>query len=38
MQLRNIHEKLIEAIQIMLVDCKVNLPYYGNFNLFVNFH
>ena len=37
MQLRNIHEKLIEAIQIMLIDTKVNLPYYGNFNLFVNF-
>lgn len=38
MILRNIHEKLIESIQNMLIDDRVNLPYYGNFNLFVNFH
>ncbi len=31
------HEKLIESVQQMLIDTKVNLPYYGNFNLFVNF-
>lgn len=37
MQVKNIHEKLMESIQIMLVDTKVNLPYYGNFNLFINF-
>ena len=36
-QLKNIHEKLMESIQVMLIDTKVNLPYYGNFNLFVNF-
>jgi predicted metal-dependent peptidase len=34
---RNEHEKLIEAIQRMLIDTRVNLPYYGNFNLFINF-
>jgi predicted metal-dependent peptidase len=38
MQLKNIHEKLMESIQVMLIDTKVNLPYYGNFNLFVTFH
>ena len=38
MQLKNIHEKLMESIQQMLIDTKVNLPYYGNFNLFVSFH
>jgi len=37
-QLKNIHEKLMESIQMMLIDTKVNLPYYGNFNLFINFH
>ena len=36
-QLKDIHEKLLESIQTMLVDTKVNLPYYGNFNLFVSF-
>ncbi len=38
MQLKNIHEKLMESIQVMLIDTKVNLPYYGNFNLFISFH
>jgi predicted metal-dependent peptidase len=38
MQLKNIHEKLMESIQQMLIDTKVNLPYYGQFNLFVTFH
>jgi len=28
----------MESIQQMLIDTKVNLPYYGNFNLFVNFN
>lgn len=28
----------MESIQVMLIDTKVNLPYYGNFNLFINFH
>ena len=35
---KGIHEKLMESIQQMLIDTKVNLPYYGNFNLFINFH
>ena len=34
---KDMHEKLIESVQQMLIDTKVNLPYYGNFNLFVNF-
>jgi predicted metal-dependent peptidase len=38
MQIKNIHEKLLESIQVMLIDTKVNLPYYGNFNLFINFN
>jgi predicted metal-dependent peptidase len=28
----------MESIQQMLIDTKVNLPYYGNFNLFVSFN
>jgi predicted metal-dependent peptidase len=35
---KNIHEKLLTSIQEMLIDTKVNLPYYGEFNLHVNFH
>lgn len=35
--IKNIHEKLLESVQHMLIDTRVNLPYYGNFNLFVNF-
>lgn len=35
--IKNSHEKLIEAIQTMLIDTAVNLPFYGNYNLFVNF-
>jgi len=38
MILKNIHEKLLSGIQTMLIDTKVNLPYYGEFNLHVNFH
>ena len=38
MYIKNIHEKLLESVQQMLIDTKVNLPYYGNFNLFVSFH
>jgi predicted metal-dependent peptidase len=38
MQVKNIHEKLMESIQTMLIDTKVSLPYYGNFNLFISFH
>ena len=28
----------MESIQVMLIDTKVNLPFYGNFNLFITFH
>jgi predicted metal-dependent peptidase len=38
MEIKNIHEKLMESIQTMLIDTKVNLPYYGSFNLFVSFN
>ena len=38
MIVKNIHEKLLSTIQTMLIDTKVNLPYYGEFNLHVNFH
>jgi predicted metal-dependent peptidase len=38
MIVKNIHEKLLSSIQTMLIDTKVNLPYYGEFNLHVNFH
>jgi len=37
MIVKNIHEKLLRSIQEMLIDTKVNLPYYGEFNLHVNF-
>ena len=35
---KNMHEKLIDSIQEMVVDTRVNLPYYANFLLFVSFH
>lgn len=38
MIVKNVHEKLLNTIQTMLIDTKVNLPYYGEFNLHVNFH
>ena len=38
MIIKNIHEKLLNGIQTMLIDTKINLPYYGEFNLHVNFH
>ena len=31
------HEKIMQSCQEMLVDLTVNLPYYGNFLLFMNF-
>jgi len=37
MIIKNIHEKLLNGIQTMLIDTKINMPYYGNFNLHVNF-
>ena len=38
MIIKHIHEKLLNGIQTMLIDTKVNLPYYGEFNLHVSFH
>jgi len=38
MIIKNIHEKLLNGIQTMLIDTKVSLPYYGEFNLHVSFH
>ena len=38
MIVKNIHEKLLNSIQTMLIDTKVSLPYYGEFNLHINFH
>lgn len=37
MIVKNIHEKLLSSIQTMLIDTRVNLPYYGEFNLHINF-
>lgn len=38
MIIKNIHEKLLNGIQTMLIDTKINLPFYGEFNLHVMFH
>lgn len=38
MIIKNIHEKLLNGIQTMLIDTKINLPFYGEFNLHVLFH
>lgn len=38
MVLKNIHEKLLSSIQTMLIDTRINLPFYGEFNLHINFH
>jgi predicted metal-dependent peptidase len=38
MIIKNIHEKLLNGIQTMLIDTKISLPYYGEFNLHINFH
>ena len=38
MVIKNIHEKLMNGIQQMLIDTRINLPYYREFNLHVNFH
>lgn len=37
MVVKNIHEKLLRSIQEMLIDTRFNLPYYGEFNLHLNF-
>lgn len=34
----NMHEKILQCTQEMLIDLQVNLPYYGNFLLFMSFH
>ena len=31
------HEKIMQSCQEMLIDLTINLPYYGNFLLFMNF-
>lgn len=36
MVIKNIHEKLMNTVQTMLIDTK-SLPYYGEFNLHINF-
>jgi len=38
MIVKNIHEKLLNSIQTMLIDTRINLPYYGELNLHINFH
>lgn len=37
-KIKNIHPKLMECVQLMLVDLKYKLPFYGEYNLMVNFH
>lgn len=37
MIIKNIHENLLKGIQTMLVNPLIDLPYYGEFNLHVNF-
>lgn len=38
MIIKNIHEKLINTVQSMLIDTQVNLPFYGEYNLHITFH
>jgi predicted metal-dependent peptidase len=38
MIIKNVHEKLLNCIQTMLIDTKINLPFYGEYNLHINFH
>lgn len=38
MIIKNIHEKLLASVQQLLIDSKLNLPYYGQFSLHINFH
>ena len=35
--IETMHEKIMQSCQEMLIDLTVNLPYYGNFLLFMNF-
>lgn len=36
--LKNIHEKLLDCLKVMLIDTKINLPYYGQFCLHIAYH
>ena len=36
--LPNIHEKLMNTVQVMLIDTRINLPYYGEFCLHISYH
>ena len=38
MVIKNIHDKLLEGIKSMILDLSIDLPYYGEFNLHINFH
>lgn len=38
MVIKNIHEKLLNTVQTMLIDTRVNLPFYGEYNLHISFH
>jgi predicted metal-dependent peptidase len=35
---KNIHEKILRTVQEMIVDLTNGFPYYGEFNLYLNFH
>ncbi len=38
MIIKDIHEKLLNTVQTMLIDTKINLPFYGEYNLHITFH
>ncbi len=38
MIIKNIHEKLLNTVQGMLIRSNLNMPYYGEFNLHIAFH
>jgi predicted metal-dependent peptidase len=38
MIIKNIHEKLLDCVEAMVINTRVKLPYYGQFNLHINFH
>jgi len=38
MVIKNIHPKLSHSVQTMIIDSSTGLPYYGEFNLYVNFY
>jgi len=38
MVIKNIHEKLMNSIQAMLIDLDYNMPFYGHYCLHLNFH